>query len=227
MAEGTNASATCFAAGVMGAGVNMARPVLFVGRSTFTRASMRNVVAAARPRPRANQFNRNRRCFGRTPAVATPRPAASAARPISTRALSSGETPRGRSFFSSASSSEKSFMGNKVFLERAKRIAVARSRRVLGNSEGRRDLGEGEFVPDLHHQHLTLFHWQTIDSGSQLALRTIIEIKLRLRDLLHVGRSSGLTASAAGIFSEKIERDGADGGVKQSLVADAMLFAPE
>src|SRR5256714_6071545 len=187
MAEGTKLS-TAFAAGVIGAGVSRASPVCFEGRSTFTRARIRNVAAAASPSPSANQFGRNRRRFGNTPAVAVPRPAASvSARLTSIRALRFGDAGRGRSFFNSASSSEKSFMDNKVLLEGAERVTITRRRRILGNRKGRRDLGKGELVPDLHDQHLPLFDWQKINGGSQSALRAIIEIKLRLSNLLHVG----------------------------------------
>src|SRR5438045_6201591 len=192
MAAGTKLS-TAFAAGVIGAGVSNASPVDFDGRSTFTRARIRNVAAAARPSPSANQCGRNRRCFGNTPAVAVPRPAASdCARLTSIRALKSGETGRGRSFFNSASSSEKSFMDDKVLFQRGKRVTITRRRRVLGNRKGRRDLGEGELVPDFHYQHLPLLDWQKINGGSQSALRAIIEIKLCISELLHVGLTIGL-----------------------------------
>src|SRR2546423_3308049 len=173
MAAGTKLS-TALAAGVIGAGVSNASPVDFDGRSTFTRARIRNVAAAARPSPSANQFGRNFLCFGNTPAVATPRPAASCARLTSIRALKSGETGRGRSFFSSASSSEKSFMDDKVLLQGRQSVTITRCRRVLGNRKGRRDLGERQLVPDLHDQHLALFHWQKINGGSQSALRAIV-----------------------------------------------------
>ena len=70
-------------------------------------------------------------CLGNTPAVAVPRPATSSASPISIRAARSGEAGRGRSFFSSASSSEKSFMDDKVLFERGEGVAITRGRGVL------------------------------------------------------------------------------------------------
>src|SRR3954471_21804831 len=157
MAVGTN-SFTTLAAGVIGAGVSMARPAPFEGRSTLTRASKRNVAAAANPRPSPIQFSRKRFCcFGRTPAVAVPLPATSSASPISIRAASSGDAGRGRSFFNSASSSEKSFMDDKVLFERRERVAITRRRRVLRNAERFRDLGKSELAPNLHDQDLALF----------------------------------------------------------------------
>src|SRR5688500_1691250 len=163
------------AAGAIGAGVSNASPVDLAGWSTLTRASSRKIAAAASPNPSANQFGRKLRRFGNTPAVAVPRPATSA-RPTSIRAARSGEAGRGRSFFNSASSSEKSFMGDKILFQSGKRVAITRGRRVLRNPQRFSDLREGQLVPDFHDQHLPLFHWQKIERGSQLALRAIVEI---------------------------------------------------
>ena len=58
---------------------------------------------------------------------------------------------------------EKSFMDDKVPFERPERVAITRGRGVLGNPEGFADLRESELIPDLHDQHLALFHGQEID----------------------------------------------------------------
>src|SRR5205807_2658973 len=210
-----------------GTGETIAIPVDFAGvRSTPTRANRRNPAAAARPSPSPSQFILKLRRFGKTPAVAVPRPATSI-NPCSIRAARSGEGACGRSFFNSFSSSVKSFMGDKVFLERRQRIAIARRRRVLGNSEDSADVRKGQFVPDFHDQHLALLGWKEIDRRNQRALRSIVKIKLRSGRVLHLERSARFAAGAAGIAPEKIERDRADRGVKERTILDRMLFAPE
>src|SRR5205823_12952480 len=142
-------------------------------------------AAAARPNPSPSQFNLKFRRFGNTPAVAVPRPATSIS-PCSIRDERSGESACGRSFFSSFSSSVKSFMSDKVFLERRQRIAIARRRRVLRNPEDRADVRKGQLVPDFHDQHLSLLGGKKIDRRSQSALRSIVKIKLRSSRVLHL-----------------------------------------
>src|ERR1700731_1815627 len=178
-----------------GTGVTIARPVDFAGlRSTPTRARSRNPTAVARPNPSPSQFSLKFRRFGNTPAVAVPRPATST-RPCSIRNARSGEGACGRSFFSSFSSSVKSFMGDKIFLERRERIAIARRRRVLRNPQDSADVRKGQLVPDFHDQHLALLGWKKIDRRSQRALRSIVKIKLRSGRVLHIERSVRFAAS--------------------------------
>src|SRR5436190_6433227 len=217
MPVGTNVS---FAgvSGAKGTGVIATTLCLLPGCSTLTRASSRKVAAAARPSPSPNQFTRKLRRLGNTPAVAV-LPDTSA-RACSIRAASLGEAPRGRSFFSSASSSLKSLMADKILFQRRQGIAVAGGRRVLGNCERLADFRESELVPDLHDEYLSLFNWQPIDCGSQFVLGAIIEIKLRLSGLLHPESCVRFPASATRIAPEKIERDRADGSEKQTAIVD-------
>src|ERR1700686_710580 len=206
MPAGTRISRTAFAE-TPGTGETIARPVDFSGlRSTLTRARSRNPAAAASPNPSPSQFSLKLRRFGNTAAVAVPRLATST-RPCSIRSARSGEGACGRNFFSSFSSSVKSFMGDKVFLERRQRITIARRCGVLGNSQDRADVRKGQLVPDFHDQHLALLGWKQIDRRSQRALRSIVKIKLRSSRVLHLERSVCFAAGAAGIAPEKIERD--------------------
>src|SRR5207237_8441215 len=103
----------------------------------------------------------------------------------------SGEGVCGRSFFSSFSSSVKSFMSDKIFLERRQRITIARRRRVLGNSEDSADVRKGQLVPNFHDQHLALLGWMEIDRRSQRALRTIVKIKSGSDRVLPLERRAG------------------------------------
>ena len=118
-------------------------------------------------------------------------------------------------------------MSDKIFLERRQRIAIARRRRVLGNSEDSADVRKGQLVPDFHDQHLALLGWKEIDRRSERALRSIVKIKLRSSRVLHLERSARFAAGAAGIAPKKIERDRPDRGVKERAILDRMLFAPE
>src|SRR5438477_6542060 len=151
MPVGTNAS-LAGVSGAKGTGVIATTLCLLPGCSTLTRASSRKAAAAARPSPRPSQFTRKVRLFGNIPAVAVLRDAS--ARACSTRAASLGEAPRGRSFFSSASSSVKSLMVDEILFQRRQGIAVAGGRRVLGNRERLADFRESQLVPDFHDEHL-------------------------------------------------------------------------
>ena len=118
-------------------------------------------------------------------------------------------------------------MGDEILLQRHQGVAVARGRRVLRNPERVADLRERELVPDLHDQHLALLDWKTIDRGSQLFLRSIVEIKLRLSGLLHLESCVGFAACTARIAPDEIERDRTDSSEEQSAIVDRMFFAPE
>src|ERR1043166_167129 len=184
--------------GANGAGV-IATTLWRLPGSTFTRARSKRAAAAARPSPSPSQFTRKSlRFFGNTPAVAV-RPDTSMLKACSTRVANSGDASRGRSFFSSASSSVKSLMADKILFQRRQGVAVARGRRVLRNSEGLADFRESELVPNLHDQHLALLDRQKIDRGCELLLRVIVEIKLRHGAVLHLERGVRFAASAARI----------------------------
>ena len=86
---------------------------------------------------------------------------------------------------------------------------------------------KSELIPNLHDQHLALLDRQTIDRGSQLLLRAIVEIKMWLSGLLHLESCIRFAAGAARIAPEKIERDRADSRVEQSAILDRMFLAPE
>ena len=118
-------------------------------------------------------------------------------------------------------------MGYEILFQRRQGVTVTRGRGVLRNRERLADFRKGELVPDLHDQHLSLLDWKTIDRGSQLLLRAIVEIKLRRSGLLHLESCVRFAARAAGIAPEKIERDRADSGEEQCAILDRMLFAPE
>src|SRR5436190_12545082 len=217
MPVGTNVS---FAgvSGAKGTGVIATTLCLLPGCSTLTRASSRKVAAAASPSPSPNQFTRKLCRLGNTPAAAV-LPDTSA-RACSIRAASLGEAPRGRSFFSSASSSVKSLMVDEILFQRCQGIAVAGGGRVLGNRERLADFRESELVPDFHNEHLPLLNRQTIDRGNQFSLRAIIEIKLRLSGLLRLESCVRFPTSATCIAPEKIEGNRADGSEKQSAILD-------
>src|SRR4051812_25646652 len=105
-----------------GAGVIPANVGFLFDFSVSTFATKMKVAADARPSPSPSQLIRGPRRFVKTPAVAI-WPDASAkfseasANWLSTPVVKPGEAARGRNFFSSASSSEKSFMVDKIFLQ--------------------------------------------------------------------------------------------------------------
>ena len=138
-----------------------------------------------------------------------------------------GETARGLSFFSSDSSSGRSFMINEILFQSRESVAITRSGGVLGNRQCLADLREGKLVPDFHDEHLPLVDGETIHRGRKFPLRIIIEIKLRLGGLLHLESCVRFTASTPCVTPEEVECDGTDRGEEEGPILDGMLFAPE
>ena len=142
-------------------------------------------------------------------------------------AASPSDTAAGRSFFNSVSSSEKSFMGNQIFFQGRKRVAITRRGRVLRNFQNGTDLSERKFVPNFHDNDLTLFAGQTRHRFGERLLGFVIDIKSWSIRLLGLKARSRFTSSASRVPPEQIEGNGADGREKESAVFGRMLFPPE
>ncbi len=144
------------------------------------------------------------------------------------RAKSAGEVDVGRSFFNSASSSEKSLMRRgEVFLQVGKRVTVTRGGGVLRNPKNGGDIAKRQFVPNFQDEHLALFGRQPIDCGREAQFGVAAALKFGFGIGISFTCRVDLPARAPRIAAEQIECNRTDGGEEEGAVLDGMLLPPE